>query len=121
LPHALLRSGDVPEPEGPTSLEGSADDGPDTMREGVDELDGVVVVRGASGPWGRPLGPLEIRAVWRIVGGPMGPMTIKIWRLTSSSSSLPSSSPCMPDDEAPWAGATWLGKAQSWTAHGTTR
>jgi hypothetical protein len=35
LPHERLRSGGVPEPEGPASLEGSASGGPGAVREGV--------------------------------------------------------------------------------------
>jgi hypothetical protein len=63
LPHGLSSTDGDPEPEGPTSLEGSADGGLGVVREGVGELSGVVAVRGASGPWGRPLRPMEIDAV----------------------------------------------------------
>jgi hypothetical protein len=60
LPHGLSSTSGDPEPEGPASLEGSTDGGPGTVREGVSELGGVVAVRGVSGPWGRPLRPMEI-------------------------------------------------------------
>jgi hypothetical protein len=50
LPHRLSSTGSDPEPEGPASLDGSVGGGPGTAREGVSELGGVVVVRGASGP-----------------------------------------------------------------------
>jgi hypothetical protein len=63
LLHELLRSGGVSKSEGPTSLEGSAGGSGDVTRGGVDEVGGVVAVRGASGPWGRPRGPMETRAV----------------------------------------------------------
>jgi hypothetical protein len=90
MPHILFRSGGVLEPEGPASLEGSVGGRPDATREGVGKVGGVVVVRGASGPWGRPRGPMEMRAVWRIAGAPTEPVTTEMWR--SSSSSSPSSS-----------------------------
>jgi hypothetical protein len=90
LPHELLRSDGIPEPEGPASLEGSASGGPGMVR-GVGEVGGVISVRGASGPWGQPRGPTEMRAVRRIVGAPTGPMTTMMRR--SSSSSSPPSSP----------------------------
>jgi hypothetical protein len=35
----------------------------------------LVVVLGASGPWGWSLGPMEMRAVRRITGAPTGPVT----------------------------------------------
>jgi hypothetical protein len=94
LSHELLRSGSVPEPEGPASLEGSADGGPAAAREGVGKVGGVVAVLSASGPWGQPIGPMEIHAVRRITGAPTGLVTTEIWRSLSSSSSPPSSSPC---------------------------
>jgi hypothetical protein len=77
-----------PVPEGPASLERSVSGGPGAEREGV----GVVVVLGASGPWGQPSGPMEMRGIWRITGAPMGPATTKM-RRSSSSSSPPTSSP----------------------------
>jgi hypothetical protein len=52
-----------------------------------------MVAHDASGPWGQPLGPMEIFAVWRITGGPTGPVITEIQQLLSSSSSPPSSSP----------------------------
>jgi hypothetical protein len=61
LPHRLKRSGDVPEPDGPVLIDGSAGGG-GTARDGVGEVGGVVV-RGASSPWGRPRGPMEILAI----------------------------------------------------------
>jgi hypothetical protein len=91
LLHGLLRSGGVAEPEGPASLDESADNSPDTMREGVGEVGGMVVVHGASDPWGRPRGLIEMHAIWRITDTPTGPVTTEMWR--SSSSSSPSSSP----------------------------
>jgi hypothetical protein len=78
LPHELFRSGGVPEPEGPTLLEGSAGGGLGVLREGVSEVGGVVAVLGASSPWGQPRGPIEILAIWRIVGAPTGPVTTEI-------------------------------------------
>jgi hypothetical protein len=48
LLHILFRSGGVPEPEGPASLEGSANGGPGVVREGVGDVGGVVVVHGAN-------------------------------------------------------------------------
>jgi hypothetical protein len=50
LPHILLRSDSVLEPEGPASLEGSAGGGPGATREGIGEVGGVVAVRGSNGP-----------------------------------------------------------------------
>jgi hypothetical protein len=89
VPHRLLRSGGVPESEGPASLEGSAGGGPDVVREGVGEVGSVVMVRGASGPWGRPRGPMEMCAVRRIADASVGPVTTK---MRPSSPSSPSSS-----------------------------
>jgi hypothetical protein len=63
LPHGLIRFGGVLEPKGPASLEGSASGGPGAAREWVGEVGGVVAVVGANGPWGQPLGPMEIRVV----------------------------------------------------------
>jgi hypothetical protein len=93
LSHELLRSDNVPEPEGPASLEGSADGGPAAAREGVGKVGGVVAVLSASGPWGQLIGPMEIHDVRRITGAPTGLVTTEIWRSLSSSSSPPSSSP----------------------------
>jgi hypothetical protein len=93
LPPGLFRSDDVPEPKGLASLEGSAGDGPGATREGVSEVDGLVAVHGASGPWGQPHGPMEMRVIRRIAGAPTGPTTTKMRRSSSSSSSPPSSSP----------------------------
>jgi hypothetical protein len=76
LLHALLISGGVPESEGLASLEGSVGSGGGTTREGVGEVGGVVTVHGASGPLGRPRGPMEMCAVHRITGAPMGPVTV---------------------------------------------
>jgi hypothetical protein len=91
VPHGLLRFGGVPEFEGPGSLEGSAGGGPDVVREGVGEVGSVVMVRGASGPWGRPREPMEMCAIRRIAGALVGPVTTKMRR--SSPSSPSSSSP----------------------------
>jgi hypothetical protein len=57
LPHGLNSSGGVPEPDGPASGDGSVSGGGDgAARVGeVGEVDDVVSVRGASGPWGRPV------------------------------------------------------------------
>jgi hypothetical protein len=66
LPHRLLRFGGVLETEGPALLEGNAGGGPSVVREGVSEVGGVVAVRGASGPWGRPRGPME--TMWAVAG-----------------------------------------------------
>jgi hypothetical protein len=86
----------------------------------VSEGSGDGFVQGASGPWGQPLGPMVMRAVRRTASTPTGPVTTVIQH-SSVSSSLPSSPHSLPDDEAPWAGATQLGQAQPYTAHGTTR
>jgi hypothetical protein len=110
LPHGLNRSCGVSEPDEPTSVDGSVDGGSGggAARVGeVGEGSGVGFVQGASGPWGQPLGPMVMRAVRRTAGTPMGPMTTVIRRSSAS--------------WAPWAGATRLGQAQPWTAHGTTR
>jgi hypothetical protein len=74
-----------PRAERPTSLEGSAGGSLGAAREVIGEVGGVVAVRGASGPWGRPLGPMEMRVIRRITGAPMGPMTTKMRRSSSSS------------------------------------
>jgi hypothetical protein len=58
-----LEIGGVPEPEGPASLEGSAEGGPDVMSEGISDVGSMVVVHGASGPWVRPHGLMEMHAV----------------------------------------------------------
>jgi hypothetical protein len=61
LPHGLNRSGGVPEPDGPTSGDGSAGGG--GSGSGAARVGGVVSIHGASGPWGRPHGPTEMRVV----------------------------------------------------------
>jgi hypothetical protein len=53
---------------------------------------GVDLVCGASGPWGWPRGPTEMRVIRRITDAPTSPVTI-VMRHSSSSSSLRSSSP----------------------------
>jgi hypothetical protein len=65
LPHGLNSSGGVPEPDGPTSGDGSVSgDGGGAARVGeVGEVDDVVSIRGASGPWGRSRGPMEMHTV----------------------------------------------------------
>jgi hypothetical protein len=73
LPHGLNKSGSVLEPNGPTSGDGSIDDGGAT-RDGVSEVDGMVV-HGTSGPWGWPYGPMEILTVWQIADAPTRPVT----------------------------------------------
>jgi hypothetical protein len=88
LPHRFFRSDGVPEPEGPASLERIAGGSPDAVRKGISKIGGMVVVHGASGPWGRPHGLMEMRAVRRITDSPMGPVTTEMWH--SSSSSRPS-------------------------------
>jgi hypothetical protein len=60
--------------------------------KGVSEVGSVVAVRGANGPWAQPCGPMEMHAVRRITGAPMGPVTTEMRNL-SSSSSPPFSSP----------------------------
>jgi hypothetical protein len=116
LPHRLFRSGGVQETKGPTSLEGSAGGGPAVAREGVGEVGSVVVVCGASGPWSRPCGLMDMCAIRCITDAPMEPMTTEI-RCLSSSSSPPSSSPHRLDDDGSWIGATRLGQSQPWMAH----
>jgi hypothetical protein len=78
LLHGLSSTGSDPESEGPSSLEGSTGGGLGAVREGVDELGGVVAVHGANSPWGQPLGPIEIRAVRCITDGPTWPATTEI-------------------------------------------
>jgi hypothetical protein len=87
LPHGLNKSDGVPEPDGPASGDGSTDGDGGTTRDGVGEDGGVVAVRGASGPKGRPRGPMEMRAFWRIIGAPTRPVTTVMRRSSSSSSS----------------------------------
>jgi hypothetical protein len=89
LSHRLNRSGSIPEPDGPASVDGSTGGG-GAMREGVSEV-GDVVVLGVSGPWGRPHGPLEILAVRRVNGACTRLVTTEIRH--GSSSSSPSASP----------------------------
>jgi hypothetical protein len=50
----------------------------------------LVAVLGASDPWGRPLGPMEMRVVRCITGAPTGSVTTEICRSSSSSSPSPS-------------------------------
>jgi hypothetical protein len=80
----------VPEPNKPASVDGSAGGGAAKVDE-VGEGGGDGSVRGASGPWGRPLGPMVMRAIRRVTNAPTGPVTTVIRH--SSASSLPSSSP----------------------------
>jgi hypothetical protein len=89
LLHRLLRTGGVLEPEGPASLEGNAGSGSDAAREGVGEVGSVVPIRGDSGPWGQPRGPMELCVVWWNGGAPMGLVTT-VMQCSSSSSSPPS-------------------------------
>jgi hypothetical protein len=56
LPHGLNRSGGIPEPDGLALVDGSVDGG-GVARDGAGEV-GVMVVRGASGPW---VGPVDRR------------------------------------------------------------
>jgi hypothetical protein len=63
LPHRLFRSDGIPEPKGPASLEGSFGSGPVPVREGVSGIGGMVAIHGASGPWGRPHGLMEMRTI----------------------------------------------------------
>jgi hypothetical protein len=65
LPHGLNRSGDVLEPDGLASGDGSTggDDGGVARVSEVGEDGGEGSVRGASGPWGQPLGPMVIRVI----------------------------------------------------------
>jgi hypothetical protein len=62
LPHRLNRSCGVPEPDGLASREGSAGGGGGGAAR-VGEVGGVVSVCGASVPWGRPRGPIEMCVV----------------------------------------------------------
>jgi hypothetical protein len=90
LSHEFLRSGGIPESEGPALFEGSAGGGGAT-NNGVNEVGSVMVVRGPSGPWGRPRGPMEILVVRHIANAPTRLVTTVIrW---ASSSSSPSASP----------------------------
>jgi hypothetical protein len=90
LPYKLLRYGGVPEPGGPVSVIGSIDGG-GTTREGVGEVGGVVVL-GASAPWGRPRGPVEILVIQWVNDACTRSVTTEI-KWGSSSSSSPSASP----------------------------
>jgi hypothetical protein len=95
LPHELNRSCGVSEPDGPTLVDGSIDSGGGggVARVGeVGEGSGDGSIRGTSGPWGRPLGPMVMRAIRWTADTPTGPVTTVI-RRSSTSSSLPSSSP----------------------------
>jgi hypothetical protein len=78
LLHGLSSTNGDPEPEGPALLEGSTCGSLGVPREGVGELGGVVAVRDTSGPWGWPLGPMEICAVRHIADSPTGPVTTEI-------------------------------------------
>jgi hypothetical protein len=62
LPHKLNRSGDIPESDGPASVDGSAGGGAVRVSE-VGEGGGDGSVRCTSGPWGRPLRPMEMCVV----------------------------------------------------------
>jgi hypothetical protein len=55
----------------------------------IDEGGGDGSVRGTSGPWDQPLGPMVIHATRQIVGAPTGPLTTVMWH--SSAYSLASS------------------------------
>jgi hypothetical protein len=79
LPHRLNRSGGVPESDGPTSVDGSAGGGGAARVGEVSEGDSDDSVRGASGPWGQPLGPMVMRVVRRTASAPMGPVTTVIY------------------------------------------
>jgi hypothetical protein len=70
LPHGLNRFDGVLGTNGPASIDGSAGSR-GTARDGVGEVGGMVV-HGASGPWGRPRGQMEILATRRTAGAPMG-------------------------------------------------
>jgi hypothetical protein len=121
LPHILFRFGGVSESEGLASLEGSASGG-GTSRDGVGEVGGVVSSCGASGPWGRPHGPMEIRVVRHITSAPTGPMTTLMSRASSSSSPPPPPPPS--DDPMTMACASVQPDRdlpQLWTAHGRPR
>jgi hypothetical protein len=59
--------------------------------KGVGEVGSVVVVHGASGPWGQSREPMEMCVVRCITGAPTGPVTTEMQHLPSSSP--PSSSP----------------------------
>jgi hypothetical protein len=90
LSHKLYRSDSVLEPDGPASVDRSVDGG-GVAREGVGEVGGVVVLD-ASGPRGRPCGPMEILVVWRVNNACTRSVTTVI-RRTLSSSSSPFASP----------------------------
>jgi hypothetical protein len=95
LPHGLNRSYGVLEPDEPASVDGSADGGGGggATRVGeVSESSGDGSIQSASGPWGRPLGPMVMCIVRWTTGTSSGPVTTMI-RRSSASSSLPSSSP----------------------------
>jgi hypothetical protein len=64
LSHRLFRSNAVLGPNRLASL-GGGSSARGTVREGVDEVGGVVVL-GASGPGGQPLGPTFFLIVWWI-------------------------------------------------------
>jgi hypothetical protein len=57
--------------------------------KGVGEVGSVVVVHGASGPWGQPREPMEMCVVRRIAGAPTGPVTTEMRRVFFSSLLLP--------------------------------
>jgi hypothetical protein len=62
LPQGLNSFGSVPEPYGPTSGDGSTNGGGSGAAR-VGEDGGGVSVRGASGPWGWPHGPMKMHAI----------------------------------------------------------
>jgi hypothetical protein len=70
------------------STDGSGGGGAARVSE-VGEGSSDASVRGASGPWGQPLGPMVMRAVRWTASTPTGLVTTVIRR--SSASSLPSS------------------------------
>jgi hypothetical protein len=90
LSHGLNSSDGVSEPDSPASGDESVGGGSGGAAR-VSEDGGVISVRGASGPWGQPHGPLEMCAARQIANAPTGPVTTMML-LSSSSSSLPSSS-----------------------------
>jgi hypothetical protein len=114
LPHRLNNSDGVLELDEPALGDGSTDGGGGGAArvDEVSEVGSAVSVSGASGPWGRPRGPMEMRAVQRIVGAPTGPVTT-VMRCSSSSSSLASSSP-----DGSMMRDLGLMQPQLWTAHG---
>jgi hypothetical protein len=86
--------GTHPLSDGAVSVDGNAGGGGGGATR-VGEGSGDGSVRGANGPWGRPLGPMVMHVVRWIAGAPTG-LVATMMRCSSASSSLPSLPPECP-------------------------